>query len=62
LAEIRHSRQKDYENPFRKMMNADTKEMEAVIGKLDKTPFILLQQEKLKKDTLFVQGLIERLK
>jgi len=44
------------------MMYADAKEMEAVIGKLDKTPFILLQQEKLKKDTLFVQGLIERLK
>ncbi|MFZ4547800.1 MAG: DUF4954 family protein [Bacteroidales bacterium] len=62
LAEIRHSRQKDYENPFRKMMYADTKEMEAVIGKLDKTPFILLQQEKLKKDTLFVQSLIDRLK
>ncbi len=61
-AEIRHSRQKDYENPFRKMMYADVKEMEAVIGKLDKTPFIILQQEKLKKDTLFVQGLIDRLK
>ena len=57
LAEIRHSRQKDYENPFRQMLYADKKEMEAVIGKLDKTPFIIQQQEKLKKDILFVQEL-----
>jgi len=57
LAEIRHSRQKDYENPFRQMLYADKKEMEAVIGKLEKTPFIIQQQEKLKKDMLFVQEL-----
>ena len=57
LAEIRHSRQKDYENPYRQMLYADKKEMEAVIGKLDKTPFIIQQQEKLKKDILFVQEL-----
>jgi hypothetical protein len=57
LAEIRHSRQKDYENPFRQMLYADTKEMEAVIGKLDKTPFIVQQQEKLKKDVVFLQEL-----
>jgi len=61
LAEIRHSRQKDYENPFRQMLYADSKEMEAVLGKLDKTPFIVLQQEKLKKDTVFLQELIGRL-
>jgi hypothetical protein len=54
LAEIRHSRQKDYENPFRQMLYADKKEMEAVIGKLEKTPFIIQQQEKLKKDTVFI--------
>jgi hypothetical protein len=54
LAEIRHSRQKDYENPFRQMLYTDKKEMEAVIGKLDKTPFIIQQQEKLKKDALFI--------
>ncbi len=57
LAEIRHSRQKDYENPFRQMLYADVKEMEAVIGKLDKTPFIVQQQEKLKKDVVFIQEL-----
>ena len=60
LAEIRHSRQKDYENTFRQMLYADTKEMEAVIGKLDKTPFIVQQQEKLKKDTVFIHELKTR--
>lgn len=57
MAEIRHSRQKDYENPYRLMLYADKKEMEAVIGKLDKTPFLILQEEKLKKDILFLQEL-----
>jgi len=61
LAEIRHSRQKDYENPFRQMLYADVKEMEAVIGKLDKTPFIVQQHEKLKKDVVFIQELKLRL-
>jgi hypothetical protein len=60
MAEIRHSRQKDYENPFRQMLYADKNEMEAVIGKLDKTPFIVRQQEKLKKDTLFLNELKEK--
>ena len=59
-AQIRHSRQKDYENPFRQMLYADVKEMEAVIGKLDKTPFIVQQQEKLKKDLVFIQELIKK--
>jgi hypothetical protein len=61
LSEIRHSRQKDYENPFRQMLYADKKEMEAVIGKLEKTPFIIQQQEKLKKDTIFLEELINKL-
>ena len=43
------------------MLYADTKEMEAVIGKLDKTPFIVQQQEKLKKDTVFISELKTRL-
>ena len=57
LSEIRQSRQKDYENPFRQMLYADKKEMEAVIGKLDKTPFILQQEDKLKKDNVFLHEL-----
>jgi len=60
LSEIRNSRQKDYENPFRQMLYADKKEMEAVIGKLDKTPFIVQQQEKLKKDIVFLQELTKK--
>jgi len=60
MTEIRQSRQKDYENPFRQMIYADMKEMEAVIGKLDKTPFIVEQQEKLKKDAVFVKNLISK--
>ena len=56
-AEIRHSRQKDYENPFRMMLYADKKEMEAVIGKLDKTPFLVQQEDKLKKDIVYLQEL-----
>ncbi len=59
--EIKQSRQKDYENPFRQMIYADKKEMEAVIGRLDKTPFIIQEQEKLKKDIVFVQELIKRM-
>ncbi len=60
-AEIKHSRQKDYDNPFRQMIYADKNEMESVIGKLDETPFIIQQQEKLKKDTVFVKDLINRM-
>jgi len=56
---IRQSRQKDYENPFRQMLYADTSEMEAVMGKLDDTPFIKMQEEKLEKDTSFLEKWIE---
>ncbi len=59
--EIKHSRQKDYDNPFRQMIYADKKEMEAVIGRLDDTPFIIQQQEKLKKDKVFLQDLINKM-
>lgn len=58
---IRNSRQKDYDNPFRKMLYTNDKEMNAVIGKLDQTPFIILQQEQLNKDSDYVQELIKRL-
>lgn len=60
LSEIRNSRQKDYDNPFRQMLYTDKKEMEAVIGKFEKTPFILQQQEKLKKDVVFLQELKQK--
>ncbi len=59
MAAIRQSRQKDYDNPFRKMIYSNTREMEAVTGKLDKMPFILLQLEKLKNDTSFVREILK---
>ena len=42
------------------MLYADKKEMEAVIGKLENTPFILQQEEKLKKDSLFLRELKQK--
>jgi hypothetical protein len=39
------------------MLYADKKEMEAVIGKLDKTPFIVQQEARLKQDLGFIQNL-----
>ncbi|MBN1543229.1 DUF4954 family protein [candidate division KSB1 bacterium] len=35
-----HSRQKDYSNPFRRMVYADRKEMEAVLGRMSENPFL----------------------
>ncbi|QEC54029.1 uncharacterized protein DUF4954 [Anseongella ginsenosidimutans] len=45
LAEGVHtSREKDYRNPFRKMLYESTSEMEAVIGKLEENDFVKLMQ------------------
>jgi hypothetical protein len=55
---IRSSRQKDYENPFRKMLYENQQEMESVIGKLDKTPFILEEKQRLLNDKIQVKELI----
>jgi len=60
MSSIRQSRQKDYENPFRQMLYADKKEMEAVIGKLDKTPFIVQQEDKLRRDIAFIMEVKRR--
>jgi hypothetical protein len=60
LNEIHNSRQKDYDNPYRQMLYADKKEMEAVIGKMDKVPFIVHHQEKLKNDLVFLQELLKK--
>jgi hypothetical protein len=45
LANIRDSRAKDYENPFRQMVYESQAEMEKVIGKLSDNSFILAQEE-----------------
>lgn len=49
--QITHSRQKDYLNPFRKMLYETEAEMKEVIGKLEENPFIQKQNEKRQKFT-----------
>jgi len=40
MSKIRKSREKDYQNPFRKMLYNNEAEMEQVLGKLQDNPFI----------------------
>ena len=49
--QITHSRQKDYLNPFRKMLYETEAEMKEVIGTLEENPFIQKQNEKRQKFT-----------
>ena len=46
-SQIRQSRVKDYKNPYRRMLYQSEKELEAVIGALERNPFIIAQQEKV---------------
>ena len=46
---IYHSREKDYQNPFRQMLYDTQMEMEKVIGKLADNSFIKQQEEELKE-------------
>lgn len=48
LENIRDSRAKDYENPFRQMVYQSRAEMEKIIGKLSDNSFILSQEQELK--------------
>lgn len=47
VANIRSSREKDYESPFRQMVYESRAEMEKVIGKLNDNTFILSQEAEL---------------
>jgi hypothetical protein len=47
--EIYNTREKDYTNPFRKMVYGSTEEMNAVIGPLEDNSFILQEKEAGKK-------------
>ena len=47
VANIKRSREKDYENPFRRMVYENDKEMEAVTGRISDNQFIQLQQKEL---------------
>jgi len=49
LKGIETSREKDYTNPFRRMVYANDEEMEVVTGKLSENTFILQQRNELKK-------------
>lgn len=57
---VYESRQKDYKNPFRKMVYHSEDQMNAVIGKLEDNQFIqneLKQMEMLKKN---IRGIIKK--
>jgi hypothetical protein len=49
LKGIERSREKDYTNPFRKMVYANHEEMEIITGKLSENTFISQQKTELKK-------------
>jgi len=49
LKGIKSSREKDYTNPFRKMVYENDEEMEIITGKLSENTFILQQRAELKK-------------
>ncbi len=59
---IYESREKDYTNPFRKMVYETTDEMNKVIGKLDDNSFIQLQAAALDKMQKKVKSIIRKLK
>jgi len=56
------SRRKDYENPFRRMVYEDEKEMEKVIGRLDENGFIRHQEQELDAFVREVKGILRKLK
>jgi len=49
LKGIESSREKDYTNPFRKMVYENNEEMETITGKLNENSFIIQQRTELKK-------------
>ena len=58
--EIFTSREKDYSNPFRKMVYESTEEMDAVIGRLEDNSFIRQEKEAAKKYNREVQKVLKR--
>jgi hypothetical protein len=58
---ILKSREKDYTNPYRKMVYENNNEMNKVIGKLEDNSFIQGQFEGLEEFKVFVNGLIANL-
>ncbi|MFY8128336.1 MAG: DUF4954 family protein [Chitinophagaceae bacterium] len=58
---VYESREKDYTNPFRKMVYDTNEEMNMVLGKLEDNTFIVEEQERLKQFTSQVNLLIKLL-
>jgi hypothetical protein len=58
---IYESREKDYTNPFRKMVYDTKKEMEKVIGKIEDNTFILQQLKELDVYKKEVKGIIKQM-
>jgi hypothetical protein len=56
------SRTKDYENPFRKMVYEDEKEMDMVVGSLEDNSFIKHKKEELARFTAKGRKIMNRLK
>jgi len=54
------SREKDYLNPFRKMVYESQAEMDQVLGKLDDNSFILNQEKVFKEYQLLIQDLVQK--
>jgi hypothetical protein len=57
---IRKSREKDYNNPFRKMVYDSEEEMNKVIGPLNENAFIAYENEKLKEFKRKVNALLKK--
>ncbi|MCX7656344.1 MAG: DUF4954 family protein [Treponemataceae bacterium] len=58
--EVRHSREKDYTDPFRAITYRNKEEMEAVLGRLEDNPFIGVFQEESRKFREILQRLIQK--
>lgn len=59
---IRSSREKDYTNPFRKMVYENQAEMDVVVGGLNDNSFIEQQEKELQKLTQFIVEIKKALK
>jgi len=59
-AEIYATREKDYSNPFRKMVYESTEEMDAVVGRLEDNSFIKQEKEAAGKYRREVQKVLKR--
>jgi hypothetical protein len=59
---IKSSREKDYTNPFRKMVYENQAEMDAIVGDLNDNSFIIQQFEEQKQFNQFIIDFKQALK